>query len=141
MVMKPETKCRLSSSLVKKLRRFFIDTMAKNKKKIEFSKSLLIQESILIWIITVFCLALAVFCVMKDYTGTLPWFASMIALPWGAYGVSQACYYNKAKAENTKNGIKYDATMAEINAVETEQETSEETKSEEVSEIDLDYGL
>ena len=115
--------------------------MARNKKKREFSKSLLIQESILIWIITFFCLALAVFCVIKNYTGTLPWFASMIGLPWGAYGVSQACYYGKAKAENTKNGIKYDTTMAEINAVETEQEASEETKSEEVSEIDLDYGL
>lgn len=119
--------------------------MKRNKKKIEFSKSLLIQESILIWIITFFCLALAVFCVIKNYTGTLPWFASMIALPWGAYGVSQACYYNKAKAENTKNGIKYDATMAEINTTETEEEYSEENDDEdysgEDSEIDLDYGL
>lgn len=103
--------------------------MKKDKKKKEFSKSLLIQESILIWIITFFCLALAVLCVIKDYTGTLPWFASMIGLPWAAYGVSQACYYNKAKAENTKNGIKYDSAMAELtscDSVETEEGCEEE---------------
>ena len=86
--------------------------MKNNKKKKEFSKALLIQESILIWIITFFCLALAVFCVIKNYTGTLPWFASMIGLPWAAYGVSQACYYKKAEKENTKGGIKYESILS-----------------------------
>ena len=113
----------------------------KNKKKKEFSKSLLIQESILIWIITFFCLGLAVFCVIKNYTGTLPWFASMIGLPWTAYGVSQACYYNKAKAENTKGGIKYNTAMAEIEsatATETATATAAATATEtgEASEAD-----
>lgn len=68
----------------------------KNKKKIEFSKSLLIQESILIWIMTICFLVLAFICISKDYLGELPWLTAMVTLPWAAYGVSQAFYYKKA---------------------------------------------
>ena len=40
--------------------------MSKNKKKkIEFSKALLIQESILIWITTLSFIVLAFYCVMN----------------------------------------------------------------------------
>lgn len=38
--------------------------MKKKKNKIEFSKSLLIQESILIWITTISFIVLAFFCVI-----------------------------------------------------------------------------
>lgn len=37
-----------------------------------FSKLLLIQESVLIWLLTLAFIALAFLCVIKDYTGTLP---------------------------------------------------------------------
>lgn len=37
----------------------------------------------------------------------------MIGFPWTAYGVSQAYYYKKAKAENTKGGIKYETVLQE----------------------------
>jgi hypothetical protein len=57
-------------------------------KKREFSKTLLIQESILIWITTLAFLALAFVCVFKGYLGSLPWLAAMAAFPWTAYGVS-----------------------------------------------------
>lgn len=99
-----------------------------NKKK-EFSKILLIQESVLIWITTLGLLGLAFICIMKDFTGSLPWITAMISLPWTAYGVSQACYYKKSTIENSKNGIKYDTVMATLN-----QSGDEET-------IDLDYGV
>lgn len=99
-----------------------------NKKK-EFSKVLLIQESILIWITTLGLLGLAFICIMKDFTGSLPWITAMISLPWTAYGVSQACYYKKSTIENSKNGIKYDTVMATLN-----QSGDEET-------INLDYGV
>lgn len=86
--------------------------MEKNEKKtLEFSKVLLIQESILIWIITIAFIALAFYCVTNAYFGELPWLAAMCGFPWSAYGVSQACYYRKAEKENTKGGIKYDSTM------------------------------
>jgi len=42
----------------------------------------------------------------------LPWITALAGFPWSAYAVSQACYYKKAEKENTKNGIKYDTTMA-----------------------------
>lgn len=75
------------------------------KKKLEFSKKLLLQESILIWIITLSFILLAFICVINGYTGSLPWLAAMVSFPWGAYGVSQAFYYNKSKAENCANGV------------------------------------
>lgn len=71
------------------------------KKKHEFSKVLLIQESILIWILTLSFIILAFICILFGYLGTLPWLAAMAGFPWTAYGVSQAFYYNKSKAENT----------------------------------------
>lgn len=82
----------------------------------EFSKLLLIQESLLIWIISISFIVLAFYCVFNAYFGELPWLTAMVGLPWGAYAVSQACYYSKSKAENTKDGIKYEATLAEINS-------------------------
>lgn len=85
--------------------------MKKKKKSLEFSKSLLVQESILIWIHTIAMIALAFICVFRQFFGELPWLAAMVAFPWTAYGVSQHAYYKKAEKENTKNGIKYDTIM------------------------------
>lgn len=83
----------------------------KNKKKNEFSKTLLIQESILIWIHTIAMIALAFVCVFMQFFGELPWLAAMVAFPWTAYGISQNAYYKKAEKENTKDGIKYETVM------------------------------
>ena len=91
--------------------------MAKKRKqpqKLEFSKILLIQESVLIWIMTIFFMYLAYLCVQNQYFGELPWLAAMVGFPWTAYGVSQMYYYKKSMKENSKNGIKYDAVMADI---------------------------
>ena len=84
------------------------------KKKKEFSKVLLIQESALIWIMTLCFIGLAALCILKDYIGSLPWLTAMVSLPWTAYGVSQCFYYNKSKAENTKDGIKYESVMTDL---------------------------
>jgi hypothetical protein len=89
--------------------------MDKNKK--EYSKVLLIQESALIWILTIGMLGLSYLCIMQGYTGTIPWLAAMVAFPWTAYGVSQAMYYRKSEKENTKDGIKFESVMAEVNAL------------------------
>lgn len=94
----------------------------KNKKKKEFSKVLLIQESILVWVITLACLALAYFCIINQYFAELPWLTSMVALPWTAYGVSQACYYKKSMKENTKDGIVYMTAEAELNQTLLEED-------------------
>lgn len=86
----------------------------KNKKqKTSFSKALLIQESILIWIITISFLVLAFICVFNDFFGELPWLTAIVGFPWTAYGISQAYYYKKSMKENTKDGIVYDQAMRE----------------------------
>ena len=82
-----------------------------HKKKRAFSKTLLIQESILSWVITLAFIALAFFCVVNQYFGELPWLAAMCGFPWTAYGVSQACYYKKSEKENTEGGITYASMM------------------------------
>lgn len=89
--------------------------------KTEYSKALLTQESILIWIITISCIVLAFYCVINQFFGELPWITAMVGFPWAAYGVSQACYYKKAGLENIKGGIKYDATMIELGANSEEE--------------------
>lgn len=92
--------------------------MPKKKKEkktpIEFSKLLLIQESILIWVITISFIVLAFVCIANGFFGELPWLAAMAAFPWTAYGVSQAFYYKKSEKENTKDGIKFETVMAQI---------------------------
>jgi len=84
-----------------------------NPRTKEFSKWLLYQESILIWLVTITFLVLAFVCISQGYFGELPWLSAMAAFPWTAYGVSQAFYYKKAMAENTVGGIKHDCAMLE----------------------------
>lgn len=84
------------------------------KPKREYSKGLLIQESVLIWITSLLYIALAFFCIIYGYTGSLPWITASASLPWAAYGVSQVFYYKKSMLENTKGGIKYDTVMKEL---------------------------
>lgn len=83
----------------------------KQKQKMEFSKKLLFQESLLIWVITIAFIILAFVCVLNQYFGELPWLAAMCGFPWTAYGASQAFYFKKAEKENTLGGIKYETTM------------------------------
>ena len=86
----------------------------KQPQKLEFSKILLIQESVLIWIMTIFFMYLAYLCIQNQYFGELPWLAAMVGFPWSAYGVSQMYYYKKSMKENSKHGIKYDTVMTDI---------------------------
>lgn len=88
--------------------------MKKTPEVKEFSKWLLWQETVLIWIVTITFLILAFVCVVNSYFGELPWLTAMAGFPWTAYGASQAFYYKKAERENTSGGIKYDTIMAEL---------------------------
>lgn len=83
------------------------------KNKTEFSKFLLKQEAILIWILSLSFIVLAFYCIHEGFTGSLPWLAAMVGFPWTAYGVSQACYYKKSMAENTEGGIKFETVVQE----------------------------
>ena len=119
-----------------------------NKNKKEFSKVLLIQESVIIWIMTLSFIGLAALCIIKDYVGSLPWLTAMVSLPWTAYGVSQCFYYNKSKAENTKDGIKYETVMTDLvesykmNDYDFEfNDDLANNQGDEVDSVDLDSGI
>jgi len=96
--------------------------MAKNTNKQSFSKKLLVQESILIWIVTIAILCLTFYCVYSGYVGELPWIVGIAGFPWTAYGVSQACYYKKSEKENTEGGIVYFNAQKEAEKQSSEPE-------------------
>lgn len=112
--------------------------MKKEKQKLEFSKKLLIQESALIWVITLSFITLAFFCVVNQYFGELPWLAAMCGFPWTAYGATQGFYLKKSERENTKGGIKYATVLKEIKLAQQEETniSEEETVEEEMLDED-----
>lgn len=124
--------------------------MKKNKtpkQKRQFSKSLLIQESALIWVTTIMILIMAFYCIVNENFGDLPWLTAMVGFPWTAYAVSQMYYYKKSEKENTVGGVKYESVMAEIRKMkEYREQVSEDymeltyTGSEEVSNPDEGVG-
>ena len=78
------------------------------RKRLAFSKLLLLLESAVMLYTTYEGFALARMAVACGYLGSLPWVAAMVSSAWGGYGASAAFYYNKAKAENTIGGIVFE---------------------------------
>lgn len=106
------------------------------ESKREFSQTLLVQESLLIWISTLAFIGLAYYCVINQFFGELPWVATMIGFPWTAYGVSQACYYSKSKRQNTQGGITYDTAMLQLQHQLNNPPTVEEVIDESYNGLD-----
>lgn len=96
-----------------------------DSEKLEFSKKLLLQESMLIWIITIAFIILAFVCVFNQFFGELPWLAAMCGFPWTAYGASQAFYFRKAEKENTAGGIKYETILSQLKTNDEDPLTKE----------------
>ena len=96
-------------------------------KKTAFSKWLLVQESILIWLLTVSFIILAFLCVLRDYTGSLPWLAVTLTGAWTAYGASQAMYYHKSGKENSAGGVVFETAMANLAANDIPMDSQEES--------------
>ena len=49
--------------------------------------------------------------IVRDYAGALPYLTTLIGALQAVTGVVLTAYYHKAKAENTKGGITYDAAL------------------------------
>lgn len=84
------------------------------KKKLDFSKRLILDIRILLWIVTIAAIVLAFLCVVYGYIGSLPWIATLVGLPWSAHGVVCSCYLNMAKSDHREGGITYDMAMKSI---------------------------
>lgn len=97
-----------------------------NGKKYPFSKVLLVQESILIWLITLACLAMAFICIFTGSFVELPWITAMVGCPWAAYAITQNAYYKKSMIENSQGGIIYDGLFGASNPAENAAESTTE---------------
>ena len=78
---------------MKIITKIFKNTNKKNqdtieKKRYPFSKVLLIQESILIWLVTLACLVMAFICIFTGSFVELPWITAMVGCPWAAYAIT-----------------------------------------------------
>ncbi len=85
------------------------------KTKLEFSKKLINDIRILLWIITISSILLAFYCVHLGYLGSLPWIAGLVGLPWSAHGVICSFYLNMAKSDHRVGGITYELAMNQPN--------------------------
>lgn len=83
------------------------------KKQLEFSKRLIADIRILLWVVTVGGLFLAFYCIRKDFTGSLPWISAMVGLPWSAHGVVCSFYLNLCKSDHREGGITFEAAKAQ----------------------------
>lgn len=87
--------------------------MRNEKKQQEFSKKLISDIRLLLWVVTLGGLVLAAYCIRKGYTGSLPWLTAMVGLPWTAHGTVCAFYLNLCKSDHREGGITFEAARAE----------------------------
>ena len=85
---------------------------SKDKKKMDFSKRLIADIRLLLWLVTIGGLALAFYCIRKDFSGSLPWISAMVGLPWTAHGVVCSFYLNMSKSDHSEGGITFEAAKA-----------------------------
>lgn len=78
----------------------------------QFSKRLVADIRVLLWVVTVGGLLLAAYCVHTGYAGALPWLTAMVGLPWSAHGVVCSFYLNMAKSDHKEGGITFEAAKA-----------------------------
>ena len=94
----------------------------KKKKKLEFSKWLIIFETVLVSEMTVGGLMLAYEAIRQQLDAALPWITAEVTAAWAAYGFSAKYYYSKALAENCKGGITYDKAFETIKGGRNDQD-------------------
>ncbi len=101
----------------------------KRKLKVEFSKKMVNDTRLLLWIVTIGGLALAFYCVHKNYVGALGWIAGMESAAWAAHGAVCSFYLNMAKSDHKGadgEGVTFAAAKAR-NFVESAIDGSEES--------------
>lgn len=85
---------------------------AKTGKKRDYSKRLISDIRLLLWVVTIGGIFLAAYCVHKGYVGSLPWLSAMVGLPWAAHGTVCAFYLNMAKSDHSEGGITFESAKA-----------------------------
>lgn len=78
-------------------------------KKRDYSKQLISDVRWLLWAVTLGGIFLATLCILKGYTGSLPWVSAMVGLPWTSHGTICSFYLNMAKSDHKEGGITYES--------------------------------
>ena len=65
---------------------------------------------------TYIVLGLCGLAILRNFAGALPYLTTLIGALQAVTGVVLTAYYHKAKAENTKGGITYDAALGVHNS-------------------------
>lgn len=85
-------------------------------KKPDFSKKIILNIQVMLWVVTIGGFALAFYAILKGYTGTLPWIGAMVGLPWATHGAVGSFYMNMAKSDHAGadgEGITYATAKAQ----------------------------
>lgn len=75
---------------------------SKRKQRFEFSKLILIFETILVAYVSYRVLGFVDIAITTQFTGSLPYLTTFISAVWAAYGASVSFYQNKSARENVK---------------------------------------
>lgn len=116
----------------------------KGWNKFEFSKLIVIFETILIAILTIKILSLIELSIRSQFDGLFPYLTTLVSVAWAAYGTSVSFYYNKAKLENKikleKLGASKDLLMQEPYIKEPKGKIVDNIDSVDVSDDEDDDG-
>ena len=86
------------------------------KKAWTTSKVIAIGVLLMDAVATLAVLALCGLAILRQFQGALPYLTTLIGALQAVTGVVLTAYYHKAKAENTKGGITYDAALGVSNS-------------------------
>ena len=81
------------------------------KRRLSASKLIALAVLLVDGSATYIVLYLCWLAIVRDYAGALPYLTTLIGALQAVTGVVLTAYYHKAKAENCKGGITYDAAL------------------------------
>ena len=90
------------------------------KRRLSASKLIALAVLLVDGSATYIVLYLCWLAIVRDYAGALPYLTTLIGALQAVTGVVLTAYYHKAKAENTKGGITYDAAMNRVSDSDTD---------------------
>ena len=86
------------------------------KRRLSASKLIALAVLLVDGSATYIVLYLCYLAIVRDYAGALPYLTTLIGALQAVTGVVLTAYYHKAKAENCKGGITYDAALGVPNS-------------------------
>ena len=90
------------------------------KRRLSASKLIALAVLLVDGSATYIVLYLCWLAIVRDYAGALPYLTTLIGALQAVTGVVLTAYYHKAKAENCKGGITYDAALGNVSDSDTD---------------------